>query len=659
MYRVEDIITECADATFGEGGGANVRDGEFSRKTYDNVWNGLVHILRSNGKNHRGVVLPHFARITYQKVLKKPKFIMSQQFLKTYGVKFNERQASRSPETATKDLNFAKLSQLAKCTKDVTKTVYRELTQRIGEVLKDGGNQVGITFKGIGVLRGDKFRLQFFFEGEKGSRLRSSASFTKRAPDSAKGMMLAGSNRLVGNQQEQQVQRNAPPSSRRGGDNSGRSLPKIPSARSIKGGMNNDLGQSFKNSTMGKSRSVPTLQKGLSISETIGTAPRNKNLLNDKDLEQMNLDLMADRKRVADQRRRLDEKEFRDEILMLHKDVIADEDKRKAAVEKEARFKEEQLAQGEIALDRKREVRAAYLAAEQQHWPFSLEEQVRHERRKKDGKFRKELDQQNATLPKKKRTPRPRPEDTVNPKDPDTWFQPSEGNIYPKFLTPSRSPTRMVGDNGKDPLVLRLAYKRYEKVLRNQLSQLKAQTKDIKEREVQKEAEISHRARRRKEIQKQTTEYQFKQVEYNRKQKEKELRETHLQTNPDPSRAYPMEQLRDAHRLNRAKASLRHALDSQVATRDEIKKMRSTIEQAEDNYFLGCVQEQLELDRAHRIKKKHDEQQAMMSTWKRQETFKNELRKLEKMRDGVVVREGTKVVSQDEIELPGGNGDDG
>ena len=111
--------------------------------------------------------------------------------------------------------------------------------------------------------------------------------------------------------------------------------------------------------------------------------------------------------------------------------------------------------------------------------------------------------------------------------------------------------------------------------------------------------------------------------------------------------------------LNRAKASLRHALDSQVATRDEIKKMRSTIEQAEDNYFLGCVQEQLELDRAHRIKKKHDEQQAMMSTWKRQETFKNELRKLEKMRDGVVVREGTKVVSQDEIELPGGNGDDG
>ena len=47
---------------------------------------------------------------------------MANNFLKTYGIKFRARQASKSPETATKDLNFAKLAQLAKCNKDVAKT---------------------------------------------------------------------------------------------------------------------------------------------------------------------------------------------------------------------------------------------------------------------------------------------------------------------------------------------------------------------------------------------------------------------------------------------------------------------------------------------------------------------------------------------------------
>ena len=39
----------------------------------------------------------------------------------------------------------------------------------------------------------------------------------------------------------------------------------------------------------------------------------------------------------------------------------------------------------------------------------------------------------------------------------------------------------------------------------------------------------------------------------------------------------------------------------------------------------------------------------MMDTWKRQEAFNKELKKLEAMRDGFVVREGGNVVNQDEI----------
>ena len=75
------------------------------------------------------------------------------------------------------------------------------------------------------------------------------------------------------------------------------------------------------------------------------------------------------------------------------------------------------------------------------------------------------------------------------------------------------------------------------------------------------------------EIQRETTKYQLKQAEHRLKLKQKAQRESHYETNPDPSRAYPMEQLRDAHRLNRAKASLRHALDAQVEARSEIKNM--------------------------------------------------------------------------------------
>ena len=635
MFRAEDIVKDCADATFGDGGVGSTNS-NFTRKTYDDVWSGMNVIMRSHTKMHMGVVLPNFARLTFQKELKKPMFNMNSNFLKTYSLRFNARQATKAPETATKDLNFAKLAQLAKCSKDIAKTVYRELTQRLGDVLKDGNNQVAVAFNGIGVLRGNRFRLQFFFEGEKGAKVpKTTASFTRDALDSSKGMAIIMPNASKG------------PSSHTGGSakhsHSARLLPEIPSARSV---------SSRSSSVKNRTQSVPQLHK--SISDVIGTAPRNKNLLDDRQLEQENLRLMAERQRAAAKQRRLDEKEFRDEILQMHKETILADDERRAKMSKEKAFKDEQVVQGELALDRKREVAAEYLAAQEMHWPFSVEEEVRAERRGKDQTFREELDKQNAGRPQKA-APRQRPEDSVDPKDPNTWFKPSPGNVYPKFLTPSRSPTRIIDEGGQDPLVLRLAYKRYENTLRKQLGHLKSETKDIEQRERQKEQEIAYRAKRRMDIQRETTEYQRKQVEYRAKQRERVLRETHLETNPDPGRAYPMEQLRDAHRINRAKASLRHALDSQVEMKQEINNMRSTIEKAEDNYFLGCVQEQLELDRAHRMNKKTQEQQAMMATWQRQEQFKKELNKLEKMRDGIVVREGSKVVSQDEIQLPGGN----
>ena len=660
MYRIDDLLKQCADITLGEGN--NSLPSGLTRGTYDAIWAGLIQCMKSNAKQHKGIVFPNFARLSFQKELKKPKFIMATNFLKTYGIKFRARQASKSPETATKDLNFAKLAQLAKCSKDVAKTVYREIISHVGEILKDGGNMVAIVFKGIGILRGDRFRLQFFFDGEKGAKMtmKTSASFTKNAPVTAKNLALFGnssqSNQQQNNVMETTINEMKTNNNEHRNDSHDSILPKINgSARGMNNTFTSTMNQSSR-SSMGKSKSVPKLMKGLSISDTIGTAPRNKLLLSDQDLEKQNLKLMREKQKQKDLQKRLDEKEFRDEILAMHKDVIHQERVREAKLRKEAQFAEEQKEQGEERLERLRAERAEYLDGKQTHWPFSVEEDVKVERRNKDKKFRAELDEQNANREQKTKSRR-RPEDTIDVKDPNTWFQPSQGNVYPKFLTPSREPTRVVDGNGEDPLVLQLAYKRYEKQLRNQLKTLKMQSKDIHNREKQKDLEIAHRQKRRLEIQRETTKYQLKQAEHRLKQKQKEQRESHHEAHPDPSRAYPMEQLRDAHRLNRAKASLRHALDAQVEARKDIRNMRATIEKAEDNYFLGCVQEQLELDRAHRIKKKYDEQQAMMGTWKRQEAFNKQLKKLEAMRDGLVVREGGNVVNQDEVSLPGAEED--
>ncbi len=77
--------------------------------------------------------------------------------------------------------------------------------------------------------------------------------------------------------------------------------------------------------------------------------------------------------------------------------------------------------------------------------------------------------------------------------------------------------------------------------------------------------------------------------------------------------------------------------------------MKKTIETAEDNYFLGCVQEQLEIDRSFRAKKKVDEQRALMSTWSRQEAMQEQIKKMQLMRDGLVVRNGAQVETIDDV----------
>ena len=143
-------------------------------------------------KMKRGTRLPSFGRVVFAKGTKTPFFVMNEGFSQPNKIKF--RQDIKAPELPSVDLNFSKIGQLAKCTKDVAKSVYRELISRIGEVISDANNTVHMIFKGIGVLHGNRFDLRFTFgsggPGGKSSRPASVASFTKNAPATASGLAI-------------------------------------------------------------------------------------------------------------------------------------------------------------------------------------------------------------------------------------------------------------------------------------------------------------------------------------------------------------------------------------------------------------------------------------------------------------------------------------
>ena len=176
-YRTEDLLQECS-ALMGGGGANTAASGGKSKMTqrsrlfkmsmpglslttFDAVWNSVLQCIRSNMKMKRGTRLPSFGRVVFAKGTKVPFFVMNEGFSQPNKIKF--RQDIKAPELPSVDLNFSKIGQLAKCTKDVAKSVYRELISRTGEVISDANNTVHIVLKGIGVLYGNRFDLRFTF----------------------------------------------------------------------------------------------------------------------------------------------------------------------------------------------------------------------------------------------------------------------------------------------------------------------------------------------------------------------------------------------------------------------------------------------------------------------------------------------------------------
>ena len=250
-YRVEDLLQECSKTINGGAGDTskaarrsrlfNMSMPGLSLTTFDGVWNSVLQCIRSNMKMKRGTRLPSFGRVVFAKGTKTPFFVMNEGFSQPSKIKF--RQDIKAPELPSVDLNFSKIGQLAKCTKDVAKSIYRELVSRIGEVVSDANNTVHIVFKGIGALHGTRFDLRFTFgsggPGGKMSRPASVASFTKNAPATASGLaILSGV----------------------AGAGAGGAVPQI-SSRSER--------PSARMTPLGASASVPSLRKGLAVSTGI------------------------------------------------------------------------------------------------------------------------------------------------------------------------------------------------------------------------------------------------------------------------------------------------------------------------------------------------------------------------------------------------------
>ena len=586
---------------------------------------------------NRGTRLPSFGRCVFTKDTKKPFFVMDQAFAQPN--KINFRQDIKAPELSAVDLNFSKIGQLAKCTKDAAKSVYRELVSRLGEVISNANNSVHIQFKGIGVLTGNRFDLRFHYEGAGGQlpgRPETTASFSKNAPSTAAGLSVVAN---LANQANQANNR--------------------PTPRSLRS--NQQLGSSTSAPT-----TLPKIKKGLSVSKEIKAAKIKKrpklnslvakkghdpSYLNFDQLKEVNLDLLETQQANTEAQRLADEEEYRQTVLRLHSEAAKEDEEIKIQLQRQQEFADAQSLHAQRVEARKYQERNEDVEGDGQvHWPFSKEEDERKRQRDRKKEQEANLNEQTGQsfesfemtrLQKEKEGPDPNmPE--------ETWFKPSEGNIYPKFLTPCLVPSRIAGAFQATP-VMKLGYQRYAQDLKKEMGALKLKESEISNRKIAADEEIIRRKQLRKKISESTIKYQSKQVEFDRQRKEEDRKRNFLEMDPEPGVAYPLERVRDGHRLDRIKASLRNALDAQVHAKETISNMHKTINTAEDNYFLGCVQEQLEIDRAFRQKKKKDEQKALMQTWSKQESISEQVKKMEKMRDGLVVRNGAKVESIDDV----------
>ena len=236
-------------------------------------------------------------------------------------------------------------------------------------------------------------------------------------------------------------------------------------------------------------------------------------------LKDLNLRLLTDQQAASTKERLSDERDFRENVLRLHAEASKEAEEIEKEMRRREEFSQQQAVHAQRVEARKFAERNADLEAGQKlHWPFSKEEDVVEQRHAATQLLRDTLDEHVELRESMdisdsmERQTRPRREvERPDPQNQDSWLKPSEGNIYPKFLTPSLVPSRIAGSFQATP-VMKLGYERYAKDLKKELGQLKLQEAEIENRKKAQEDEIKRRAQLRKKIQASTIKYQVRVI---------------------------------------------------------------------------------------------------------------------------------------------------
>jgi hypothetical protein len=388
-YRTEDLIQDCAAITQksptdtpAQAKRAKLFAMSFpnlSISTFDNVWSAILTIIRGNMKMNRGTRLPSFGRAVFTKDTKKPFFVMSEAFILPNKITFN--QDIKAPELSSHDLNFSKIGQLAKCTKDAAKSIYRELISHLGEVISDANNIVHVQFKNIGVLTGNRFDLRFRFDGKDGKngkgRPETTASFSKKAPATASGLSVMA--KLANQTMDNNNGTDSARSSKRGGgislgvSSSTTSLPKIQKGMSISKQIKHAK-SGIKSGRSNKSNKNSKSAKKLPLNSLVAKKGHDPTYLNFDDLKAVNKSLM-DTQHANDEMQRLsDEEEYRNTVLRLHAEATQEGVEIRKNAERRQEFADAQSLHAQRVEARKFVERNADIEAGEVHWPFSSNE---------------------------------------------------------------------------------------------------------------------------------------------------------------------------------------------------------------------------------------------------------------------------------------------
>jgi len=204
-------------------------------------------------------------------------------------------------------------------------------------------------------------------------------------------------------------------------------------------------------------------------------------------------------------------------------------------------------------------------------------------------------------------------------------------NVFPKFLNPEKK-VHMAHYTPQDfyEATMNYSFNALSKKLSCDEMDQEATEDDIKQRK--QRSELLHKKREIEKMRerKELNEFLKEQARYKQKLDHDYEHERFYGKDPDPSLTYPMQQKRDLYQESTLKHTLKDALDRQVQEKQSKLTESKRQEMQEDRFFVECVGQSLQEDRAFRMQKVQHEKSLLVNSWDQQKMFNTRLQRLEK-----------------------------